>query len=485
MKYIVIILTLISGAIISSAVIAGQLDSSGVTSAGSGMPTLQGIFDQLDTGTPAPVAGSFQEPTSGPMAGTGKSLSDIKVKLPFPDNTNGAATGDVLNGKTFWGLRTDGTWGPKTGSMVPPAAPSGTATADKVLTGETFSNAGGTGLTGTMPDNGAVTITPGISHQPIAAGYHNGSGTVQGDANLIPGNIKSGVTIFGVAGSAMFSSYTGGCNLCHGVTDNGFPATGAHTRHIDVLYHDFPCNACHTGGMVGTADYDGKVQVGFNWAGFTGAGSTYNGNSPLQGFSYEAKNDTAVNTTGNKTCSNLYCHSMGLGKTYSFSTGTTVNRVACLTGALNGITNTTPEWSTAPVDPQGDMNICNNCHDNSTVPPGFAPFNNTFKAMSNYSSHWPHINAGMTCNNCHNETTTSTNNQAPPTNKSAHVNGRVEVKAGGVRTSAISFTYDPNTYRCSSITGGCHANRYWTVRTTMPTCTVTCADWPSHPQCQQ
>ncbi|MCP4198967.1 MAG: DUF1566 domain-containing protein, partial [Proteobacteria bacterium] len=38
------------------------------------------------------------------------------------------------------------------------------------------------------------------------AGYHNGSGTVAGDADLAVGNIKSGVDIFGVTGTVIESS---------------------------------------------------------------------------------------------------------------------------------------------------------------------------------------------------------------------------------------------------------------------------------------
>jgi hypothetical protein len=55
---------------------------------------------------------------------------------------------------------------------------SGTATAANVLAGKTFSSAAGLGATGTMPNNGAVTITPGATSQSILAGYHSGSGTV-------------------------------------------------------------------------------------------------------------------------------------------------------------------------------------------------------------------------------------------------------------------------------------------------------------------
>lgn len=52
----------------------------------------------------------------------------------------------------------------------------------------------------------AATYTPGTSDQSIASGqYLSGTQTIKGDANLVAGNIKSGVIIFGVTGT-----YTGG-----------------------------------------------------------------------------------------------------------------------------------------------------------------------------------------------------------------------------------------------------------------------------------
>ena len=55
----------------------------------------------------------------------------------------------------------------------------GDATAADVLTGKTFSGAVGSGVSGTMPNQGAVsgTATP-TQPYTIPAGYHNGSGTV-------------------------------------------------------------------------------------------------------------------------------------------------------------------------------------------------------------------------------------------------------------------------------------------------------------------
>jgi len=55
----------------------------------------------------------------------------------------------------------------------------------------------------------ATTITPGTSDQSIAAGqYLSGKQTIKGDADLIPGNIRSGVSIFGVTGTYAASGGT-------------------------------------------------------------------------------------------------------------------------------------------------------------------------------------------------------------------------------------------------------------------------------------
>lgn len=57
-------------------------------------------------------------------------------------------------------------------------------------------------LTASVTTKAAATITPGTSNQTIASGtYLTGTQTIAGDADLLAGNIKSGVTIFGVAGS--------------------------------------------------------------------------------------------------------------------------------------------------------------------------------------------------------------------------------------------------------------------------------------------
>lgn len=57
----------------------------------------------------------------------------------------------------------------------------------------------------------AATYTPKTSDQSIASGqYLSGTQTIKGDANLVAGNIKSGVSIFGVTGTYAGSGSSGG-----------------------------------------------------------------------------------------------------------------------------------------------------------------------------------------------------------------------------------------------------------------------------------
>lgn len=81
----------------------------------------------------------------------------------------------------------------------------------EILSGKT-AYARGTKLTGTMPNNGAVSLSISTVDQEvsIAQGYHDGSGTVSilstEQAKLIASNIKQGITILGVTGTLEPSS---------------------------------------------------------------------------------------------------------------------------------------------------------------------------------------------------------------------------------------------------------------------------------------
>ena len=85
----------------------------------------------------------------------------------------------------------------------------GDATAAEVLLSKK-SWVDGKEITGTMPNNAAVIMKPGIANQPIAAGFHDGKGHVVGDAALVTANIRAGVSVFGVAGKAEVVDTTSG-----------------------------------------------------------------------------------------------------------------------------------------------------------------------------------------------------------------------------------------------------------------------------------
>lgn len=76
----------------------------------------------------------------------------------------------------------------------------------EALAGKTF-HARGTGYTGTMTNNGAVSgvISTKDQQYTVPQGFHDGSGKVQisstEQAKIIAGNIKSGVQILGVTGT--------------------------------------------------------------------------------------------------------------------------------------------------------------------------------------------------------------------------------------------------------------------------------------------
>lgn len=78
-----------------------------------------------------------------------------------------------------------------------------TATVGQVLSGATFYQ-GGVKRIGTIPSKTAQTFTPSTVNQTISSGqYLSGIQTITGDEDLVAGNIKSGVNIFGVTGNVL------------------------------------------------------------------------------------------------------------------------------------------------------------------------------------------------------------------------------------------------------------------------------------------
>lgn len=137
------------------------------------------------------IAVKINVDNTGPSTINVNGLGAKAIKKP---NGNDVSAGNLKAGSIYT-LRYNGT-----NFILQGEGGGGTAQPADVLSGKTFTNDSGE-QTGTMPNRGAMIITPSTSDQPIPAGYHNGNGVVKGDPDLIPANIKQGVDIFGVTGS--------------------------------------------------------------------------------------------------------------------------------------------------------------------------------------------------------------------------------------------------------------------------------------------
>ncbi|MBV4447424.1 hypothetical protein KM799_12495 [Clostridium tyrobutyricum] len=137
---------------------------------------------------------------------TAKNTLVAAINEVFQSGTN-VKSGAISAVNTKGGnLSTSATWDQIIAAIKAIARGQGNAVESQVLSGITFSNSDGQLRTGNMPNKGAVTITPGTADQGIPAGYHNGSGKVKGDANLIASNILKDKSIFNVAGSIDLSN---------------------------------------------------------------------------------------------------------------------------------------------------------------------------------------------------------------------------------------------------------------------------------------
>ena len=79
----------------------------------------------------------------------------------------------------------------------------GTVASHQMLAGA-VGYAKGQKITSSIPSRGAASLRPGTASQTIDAGqYLSGDQTIEGDANLLAANIRQGVSIFGVTGTAV------------------------------------------------------------------------------------------------------------------------------------------------------------------------------------------------------------------------------------------------------------------------------------------
>jgi hypothetical protein len=207
----------------------------------SAMPTLEDLYQRLVSGNDYLLRTVFAEPAAGPGP-TGHTLQQVMDAAPAADNATGATTGDVLAGKMFWGLRTDGAWGPQAGTQATRTLSDATTTVEAGYYAATTLDAvdpdlatanvrAGVTLFGVAGDPDVVVTSTGSPAEPgdlregrtafangsrvdgamatrtlspatttVLAGYYAGTTLDAVDPDLATGNVRSGVNVFGVAG---------------------------------------------------------------------------------------------------------------------------------------------------------------------------------------------------------------------------------------------------------------------------------------------
>lgn len=131
----------------------------------------------------------------------------------------------------------------------------GDATEEDVAEGKTFTSVAGLKVTGTAtsrvtPTLQSKSVTPSESVQTVTPddGYDGlSSVTVEGNANLVAGNIKSGVSIFGVIGTYEGSGGSGGGIQAQHITSENETITISGTGTVKVWGYGHK-----SGGYMGT-----------------------------------------------------------------------------------------------------------------------------------------------------------------------------------------------------------------------------------------
>ena len=283
MKKLIFAILSLTMVFISIPSFAGDIDSPGSPSSGSGMCTLLQLYNYLNNGIVPTIVTSFQEPSAGPgstMKSTKSIYDDTKAKFDQCDSV----ASDVAAGKKFFS--TQGTWGVQTGTGI---TSTGDAVAADVLSGKTFSNSSSAGLSGTMTSITPQPITPTTASQTISQGYHTGSGYVEGDTGLISGNIKSGESIFGVSGATNVVDTTEASNPVVATRMktgdvgfvNGTQVTGTGTQTLSVASNNVTEGyyAATTLSTVDTNLATGNIKAGVNIFGVSGDTNVVNTSS--------------------------------------------------------------------------------------------------------------------------------------------------------------------------------------------------------------
>lgn len=257
------------------------------------------LLSQTASNAAGSITGTM--PNNGALGTITPTTTNQSIPLGYTSGGTVAGSASLVAGNIRLGVNLFGV----TGSLDPGTQTGGTAQPEQVIVGETFTNDTGQ-QTGTMVDNGAVTITPNDEDQAIPEGYHDGNGIVEAVTNLLAENIAAGQTVGGIAGS--FSS-------------DG-TATSADIRSGVNAY----VNGIEVNGSIITRDSGGAVTI-------TPSGSIQTLNAGIydHNITVNAYNPTFYTSSlSNVTVPN--------NATYSFTMPTNATKFVAGNGAVNGTT---------------------------------------------------------------------------------------------------------------------------------------------------